>query len=130
MKRNYEKTLNEYKNKAGDYFNNPKKLSDLLTQSTKKAQNHSGPLDEVWSKLQLMFGLIRDWANGSYRDVPKGSILAIIAGLIYFASPIDLIPDVIPVIGFVDDIAVLGLIIKQISSDLDKYKEWKENNEK
>ena len=126
MKKDYGKTLNEYKNKAGDYFNDPQKLSDLLTEATKKAQNNNGPLDEVWNKLQLMFGIITDWINGSYREVPK----AIIAGLIYFVSPIDLIPDVIPAFGFADDIVILGLIIRQISSDLDKYQEWKENKEK
>lgn len=130
MKKDYGEILKEYKSKAGDYFDDPKKVSDLLTDATKKAKKHSGPLDEIWNKLQLMFGLIKDWFNGSYREAPKGSIVAIIAGLIYFVSPIDLIPDVFPLIGFTDDVVVLGLIIKQVSSDLDKYKEWKENNGK
>ncbi|MDD3536919.1 MAG: YkvA family protein [Eubacteriales bacterium] len=50
------------------------------------------------------------------------------AGLLYFVSPIDLIPDVIPGLGLTDDVVILGLIIRQVSSDLDKYKAWKEGN--
>ncbi|NCB41970.1 MAG: DUF1232 domain-containing protein [Clostridia bacterium] len=129
MNINHEEILNRFKQKATDYFENPKKLENLLSEANKKAQNNSGPFDEIWNKLQLMFSMIKDWMNGSYREVPTGSIIAIIAGLIYLVNPLDLIPDYIPVAGLVDDIAILGLIIKQISSDLDKYEEWKKQNE-
>ncbi len=129
MSKDYGKELNEYKNKAGEYFGDPDKLTGLLADAKKKAFKNDGPLDEIWNKLQLMFGMIKDWSKGNYKDVPKGSIVAIIAGLIYFVSPVDLIPDVLPAIGITDDIIVLGLIIKQVSSDLDKYREWREHNE-
>ena len=129
VSKDYGKVLNEYKNKAGDYFSDPEKLSDLLSDAKKKAFKNNGPLDEIWNKLQLMFGMIKDWSKGNYKDVPKSSIVAIIAGLIYFVSSVDLIPDVLPAIGIADDIIVLGLIIKQVSSDLDKYREWREHNE-
>lgn len=128
MGKDYGKVLNQYKSKAGDYFSDPQRVSGLLKEATQKAKNHNGPLDEIWNKLQLMFGLIKDWIAGNYKDVPKGSVVAIIAGLIYFVSPIDLIPDLVPLVGLTDDIVILGLIIRQISSDLDKYKEWKESN--
>ncbi|MFA7196201.1 MAG: YkvA family protein [Anaerovoracaceae bacterium] len=128
MKKGYNEILKKYKNKAGAYYQDTKKIADLMTEATQKAQKNSGPLDEIWNKLQLMFGLIKDWRNGSYKEVPKGSILAIIAGLLYFVSPIDLIPDVIPGLGLTDDVVILGLIIRQVSSDLDKYKAWKEGN--
>lgn len=129
MKKDYGKILNEYKNRAGDYINDPKKIADLLKNASQKAKGNQGPLDEVWAKLQLMFGLVADWINGSYREVPTGSIAMIIAGLLYFASPIDLIPDFIPVAGLADDVVIFGLIIKQISSDLEKYRAWKEQQE-
>ena len=130
MGKDYEKTLNEYKSKADDYFKDPAKLSGLLTEATKKAQKSNGPLDDIWKKLQLLLSLVKDWKSGRYRAVPKGSIVAIIAGLIYFVSPIDLIPDIFPAIGLTDDIVILGLITKQISSDLEKYKEWKQSSGK
>jgi uncharacterized membrane protein YkvA (DUF1232 family) len=52
-------------------------------------------------------------------------MIAIIMGLLYFVSPIDFVPDFLPG-GLIDDAFVLGLIIRQIKTDLYKYKEWKE----
>lgn len=65
---------------------------------------------------------------GKYKEIPTGSIVAIIIALLYFVSPIDLIPDFLPG-GLVDDALVLGLVFKQVKSDLDKYKEWLEETQ-
>lgn len=46
----------------------------------------------------------------------------------YILSPIDLILDIIPVIGWLDDIFILGLCIPFVKGDLDKYKTWKGNS--
>ena len=43
--------------------------------------------------------------------------------------PIDLIPDFLPG-GLIDDALVLGLVFRQVNSDLDKYKEWIKNKQK
>ena len=87
-----------------------------------------GPIEEAWEKMQLLFGLVKDWASGEYRDIPVGSIIAIIIALLYFVSPIDLLPDVIPGVGYTDDVAVIVLVFKQIDSDVEKYKTWLEKN--
>ncbi|MDP4163640.1 MAG: DUF1232 domain-containing protein, partial [Bacillota bacterium] len=53
---------------------------------------------------------------------------AVIGSVIYFVSPIDLVPDFIAGLGFLDDAAVIGFTLKKISGDLERYKEWKEKN--
>ena len=121
--------LEGYKNKAQEYVDNPEKAKKLLNDAIKKADNLKGPLEKIWDDLQLMFGIVKDWITGEYREVPIGSIIAIIAGVLYFVSPIDLIPDFIPVAGFIDDIFVIGLVINQVRADLYKYKEWKDNRQ-
>jgi len=45
---------------------------------------------------------------------PLKAKLSIVVLLLYIISPIDLIPDFIPVIGQLDDMVVVGLLIKQI----------------
>jgi len=45
---------------------------------------------------------------------PLKAKLSIVVLLLYIVSPIDLIPDFIPVIGQLDDMVVVGLLIKQI----------------
>ncbi len=71
--------------------------------------------------------LVKDYVSGAYRDIPYGSIIAALAGILYFLSPIDFIPDFIPGIGLVDDVFVIGLVLKQIHIDLVRYEEWKFN---
>ncbi len=100
----------------------------MLNEAVDKAKK-KGPLEEIWDNLQLLFGIVRDWMSGEYKEVPIGSIVLIIIGLLYFVSPIDLILDFLPS-GIIDDAVVLGFIIKQIISDLDKYKQWRERKNK
>jgi uncharacterized membrane protein YkvA (DUF1232 family) len=58
--------------------------------------------------------LVRDWSSGGYRQISKSALLAITVVLIYFVSPIDVVPDWIIGLGLIDDAAVLGLIIKPV----------------
>jgi len=130
-----EKVINTFKNKeflkwktkAESYVDNKEKTKELLEVAMEKAENKKlGPIGELWDKLQLVFSLVKDWINGSYREIPKGTIITIIIGIVYFVSPLDIIPDIILPLGFVDDAAVLGFIIKQVGSDLERYRVWKD----
>ncbi|MCL2519822.1 MAG: DUF1232 domain-containing protein [Spirochaetaceae bacterium] len=56
-------------------------------------------------QITILYYIIRHPKIPFYARIP--AILA----LIYFASPIDLIPDFIPIIGFLDDLAVLAFFI-------------------
>ena len=77
--------------------------------------------------IPLFLGMLKDFFSKKYIEVPVGSIAAIICTLLYILSPVDLIPDFIPVIGLLDDIFILGLCISFVKKDIDKYKEWKKN---
>lgn len=59
--------------------------------------------------------------------MPYNSIIAIIATLLYVHTPIDIIPDVIPGIGFTDDAKAIALCIRVIRDDLQKYQNRREN---
>ena len=128
VENNLKKVENSFKNskeEAEKLINDKDKTNKKLDEAFKKATANKGKLEEVWNYLQLFFSILRDYINGNYREVPKGSIIAIIGALIYFLCPIDIIPDFIPVIGYVDDIFVLGLVFNQVKSDLDEYEIWK-----
>ncbi len=73
-----------------------------------------------------MVSLVRSYKSGEYRQVPIGTILAIVSALIYIVSPIDLIPDFLPGIGYIDDGAVVLACWKLIESDIKEYMEWRE----
>ncbi len=50
--------------------------------------------------------------RGEYRAISPKALISVVAGLMYFLSPIDAIPDFIPVFGMLDDIAVLAWVMK------------------
>lgn len=128
MQRNkYEKGYKRYEKKAKKYLNNPKKTESLLNRALLKANRKKNSLTDVWEKLQLLISLLRSWSKGEYRKIPVRSIIMVIATIIYFVSPLDFIPDFILGFGFLDDAAVIGFTLKQISKDLDKYQAWKQD---
>ena len=63
-----------------------------------------------------------------YPQIPLGIIIAVIGVILYFINPFDLIPDVIPLAGYLDDAAVAGTALKLIKSDLDEYMTWRYQN--
>lgn len=123
-----EEGYKKFESKAKEYMNKPEKTDVLLKDAGKKADQNKGALAEIWDNLQLLFDLVGAWRRGEYRQIPTRSILTIIASIIYFVSPIDLVPDFLIGLGIVDDAAVIGFVLKQISVDLESFRIWKEGN--
>lgn len=124
----YKEGYKKYESKAREYFNDKEKVKDLFNEATQKAETNKDALDEIIEKLQLLLEVLQAWYKGTYKEIPKKSIIMIIASIIYFVSPVDLIPDFIVGAGYVDDAAVIAFAIKQIAEDLEKFKLWKETN--
>ncbi len=95
--------------------------SDLLSKVT----GAGGPLGKLLDDIKTLFSMIKDYWNGDYREVPWTTIAAAAAALAYVLSPIDLIPDFIPVVGLIDDALVVTLCLKAIQTDLESYTAWK-----
>jgi uncharacterized membrane protein YkvA (DUF1232 family) len=79
---------------------------------------------KIWEYLGLLFSMLTDSFNGKY-PVPKKTVIIITFALLYLISPIDIAPDILPLIGFVDDVAVLAFAFSLIKEDLENYKAWK-----
>ena len=75
----------------------------------------------------MFISLIRAYIKGEYKDIPVGSIIAIVSALIYYVSPVDLIPDLLPVVGKLDDAGVILACLKFVQSDLDTYILWRDH---
>jgi uncharacterized membrane protein YkvA (DUF1232 family) len=82
------------------------------------------------SDIPIMASLVRSYVKKEYTDVPIGTIIALVSALIYFVSPIDVIPDSIPVLGYFDDAAVVALCWKFVQSDVEEYLKWRDENGK
>lgn len=124
-KGDFEKEKNHYEAEASKYIGNKKKTEGLLQQAIEKANDKKGTLGEAWDKLQLLIDLVKAYTKGEYRNVSKKNILAFTGAILYFISPLDLVPDYIVGLGIIDDAAVIGFTFKKILGELDEFKKWK-----
>jgi len=80
----------------------------------------------VWDDLQAALRLLVAWTRRSYRQVSGGSLALLVAALLYFVTPLDLIPDPVGAIGFVDDVAVDRTAVGTIRAGLDRFRAWED----
>lgn len=86
----------------------------------KEAINHKGFI----RKIPDIFRMIKMWRKGQY-PMKSIDIILPLLGILYVLSPIDLIPEVaIPVLGVMDDLAVLYLVIPKLIKEVDKFLLW------
>jgi uncharacterized membrane protein YkvA (DUF1232 family) len=86
----------------------------------------SSRLKLVKSDLRLLQELALAAVRGQYRQVNPKALLAVVAALLYFLSPVDLIPDWLPGVGLLDDLAVLAWVVRHWQSELDAFKVWRD----
>ena len=84
-----------------------------------------GPLRKLWEDLKTLISMVKDYTTRSYTEVPWTTIAAATAAVLYFVSPIDAIPDMIPGVGYVDDAAVIALCVTMVRDDIEAYRRWK-----
>ncbi|MFP7295899.1 YkvA family protein [Neobacillus niacini] len=110
---------------AHSYLDNPKKTEGLLKKAILKAKNNKGTLGEAWEKLQLFFELVQAYSKGEYRKVSPATILTVIGTILYFVSPVDVVPDFLIGLGILDDAAVITFALNKLSTEIDEFKDWK-----
>ena len=110
---------------AEAYVSDPKRLRKLIEDAVGKINViPRGPFGETWPYLLAMVRVVRDFQRAEYRDITPAKLLIIIAAIIYFVSPFDVIPDWIPVLGHIDDAFVITLALKSVQTDLDTFMAW------
>ena len=97
-----------------------------VMENAETAKKKSSHLGKHLESFQLMWSLLQDYWAGNYTAIPWKFIAAMGFAMVYLISPLDVIPDFL-VLGFVDDAAVFGLVVSSFQSEREKYKVWKED---
>lgn len=99
----------------------------VMSNEKKIAKKFSGAnsLGKYVELGEIMMGMLKDMKKGSYTNVPWFTIATIVLALLYVLNPMDIIPDFIPGIGYIDDLAILTTGVGWIESDLHRYLDWK-----
>ena len=77
----------------------------------------------MWKRLSVLWSVIRGdarllWLALRHPLAPGWLKLAAVGIVVYLLSPVDLIPDVVPVLGWVDDVVLVPLAIRWLLSRL------------
>lgn len=122
-----EDTLQRGFQEAEKTLDDTEKLSSMLKKLKEKMK--SLPMvGSVLANVPTMFKLLNSYLKNEYTDIPRKKLIIIVSALSYLLSPIDLIPDFIPVVGLMDDMAVVSVCIKATKEELEKYLAWREIN--
>lgn len=108
---------------AKEYLSNSEKMKELLKSVTDYVGKEG--LSKVKDKLVLMYNFVADVISGDYKDYSLSNLAIIVAALIYVVSPLDLVPDIIPIVGLVDDATIVIWAVGVVNEELAKYEEWK-----
>jgi uncharacterized membrane protein YkvA (DUF1232 family) len=110
---------------ARAYAENPQRLQALFNDAAREAASMPRePFQDTWPYFQTMLRLVRAYSDGKYRDVPESTLVVIIAAIIYVVNPLDVIPDALPALGYLDDATVLALAVRRSRDALDDFMIW------
>jgi uncharacterized membrane protein YkvA (DUF1232 family) len=114
-----------YVDRARRLVRDPAAIDDLTRTARHKAAGSSnGRIRELGDRIKLLGRLVRAYANGSYREITVGNVVLIVAAILYFVTPIDLIPDAVPGAGLMDDATVLAFVLAKLEVELDRFSAW------
>jgi uncharacterized membrane protein YkvA (DUF1232 family) len=129
MKKRPALTFEQAEIRAGSYLRHKEKLLWLLERATRKSAQYYEFLLAPWESLQIFFRLLRAQVAGNF-CAPAGSLSMVVAAVIYFVSPFDLIPDSIPVLGLVDDASVLTFVARSNLTLISNFRKWETLSDK
>jgi uncharacterized membrane protein YkvA (DUF1232 family) len=108
---------------AESYGGDEEKLRCLVEKATRKSEKCCEFLVAPWESLQIFLRLLRAQLAGKFRATAD-SVLVLVAAVIYFVSPFDLIPDSVPVLGLIDDAALITCVAKANLNLISTFRTW------
>jgi len=123
-----DEAINDFKSgkwtgKAQSFVGNKQKMRSLLDSIT--GYLNKSALRPVFDKLRLMVSYLNDVYRGYYTDYNIKHYVIVIAAIIYVVSPMDVVPDLLPMVGLTDDATVIGAAFISLKDELARYSKWR-----
>lgn len=128
----FDRAMANASRKAIELLKDRNRALRLLDAATGRAAGGVEPIEKrgLGDRLKASVRMVRSSVRREYRDIPWQSLVLITAGLVYFVSPIDSLPDFIPLLGFTDDAAILAAIFASVRKDLDRFIDWERSRQR
>ena len=125
LKERFEAEFAQALKSARTYVENPRALEALVNDAAREAATMPRePFGETWPYFQAMLRLTRAYSRGVYREVGDSTLVVIIAAIIYVVNPLDVIPDALSALGYLDDATVIALAVRRSRQRLDDFMIW------
>lgn len=124
--------FNLFLERATKLLGRPFKVVTVLNEVATKLANEESKDNKFKQLLNValtLVRLVRRYASGDYRQVSNTTIVSGLAVLLYVLSPIDVIPDFIPVLGFLDDLSLVSWFVGKFQGEIIKFQAWEKTQE-
>ncbi|UOQ77463.1 YkvA family protein [Hymenobacter sp. 5516J-16] len=118
-------------NRAGKLLGRPFKVVMVLNEVANKLaskESKDSKFKQLFDVGYTVVRLVRNYVSGSYRQIETGTIVSALGVLLYTLSPVDLVPDFVPVVGFLDDLALLSWFVEKFQGEIVRFREWEQTN--
>ncbi|GAB2787559.1 uncharacterized membrane protein YkvA (DUF1232 family) [Hymenobacter luteus] len=118
-------------NRAGKLLGRPFKVVMVLNEVANKLaskESKDNKFKQLFDVAYTVVRLVRNYVSGNYRQIETGTIVSALGVLLYTLSPVDLVPDFIPVVGFLDDLALLSWFVDSFQGEITRFREWEQTH--
>ena len=120
-----QEVLDRELKEAEEVVANPSRVDEILMQLEEKLK--AVPvIGSTLSDLPLMIAMVKAWITKEYTVVSPKVIACLVGAILYLIRKKDLISDSVPLVGHVDDLAVMGLALKLSRKELQDFAQWRE----
>lgn len=110
---------------AQEYLSDPTKLNELMKQLEQTVKELPETAAAALQRIPLMADMVKGYVTQEYTEVSPKVVASLVSAVIYLVTSKDLINDNIPVLGIVDDVAVVALAMKINEAELDAFEQWR-----
>ncbi|NQD70684.1 DUF1232 domain-containing protein [Sphingobacterium shayense] len=100
---------------------------NITGEDLDRADDKVSFLEDRAEDFKVLIAMCRDSLAGRY-TINKWSLSIVVGTILYVISPLDAIPDLVPILGWMDDVTIVGYAIKRLSSEITKYKDYKKSS--
>ena len=121
--------FNVFIGRATKLLGKPFKIVTILNETADKLaskESKDNKFKQLFDVALTLVRLVRAYVSGEYRDISTSTVISGLAVLLYVLSPIDLIPDFIPVIGFLDDLSLISWFLGKFQGEITKFRDWEQ----
>lgn len=114
--------------KAESLLGDHAQVDAVLSQVKAQVADLPGAAVGALQNIPLMASMIKGYITQEYTNVSPKVVASVLGALLYVVKGKDIIPDNIPVLGLVDDVAVVALAMKLNEAEIEEFKTWQQDH--